>query len=64
MGAHEIPVEWRHDRAATCRRVTDEMIPRVAAEALAEWCDVFCEDGVFTPDESERHPARWALRTG
>jgi len=28
------------------------MIPRVAAEGLAEWCDVFCETGVFTPDES------------
>ena len=28
------------------------MIPAVAAERLAEWCDVFCEDGVFTPEES------------
>ena len=30
----------------------DEMIPAVAPEGLAEWCDVFCETGVFTPDES------------
>jgi imidazolonepropionase len=30
------------------------MIPRVAAEGLAEWCDVFCETGVFSPEESER----------
>jgi imidazolonepropionase len=29
------------------------MIPRVVEEGLAEWCDVFCEQGVFTPDESE-----------
>jgi imidazolonepropionase len=32
--------------------VIDEMIPAVAAEGLAEWCDVFCETGVFTPEES------------
>ena len=28
------------------------MIPAIADEQLAEWCDVFCEQGVFTPDES------------
>ena len=32
--------------------VVNEMIPAVARERLAEWCDVFCETGVFTPDES------------
>lgn len=54
MGAHEVPVEWRHDAEAYVARVVDEMIPRVAAEGLAEWCDVFCETGVFTPAQSER----------
>jgi imidazolonepropionase len=34
------------------RLVVDEMLPAVAAEGLAEWNDVFCERGVFTPDES------------
>jgi imidazolonepropionase len=34
--------------------VIDEMIPAVAADATAQWCDVFCETGVFTPDESMR----------
>ena len=53
LGAHEIPLEWRHDRRAYLRLVTDEMIPRAAAEGLADWCDVFCETGVFTPGESE-----------
>jgi imidazolonepropionase len=52
MGAHEIPVEYRSTREAYIRIVVDEMIPAVAADALAEWCDVFCETGVFTPDES------------
>jgi imidazolonepropionase len=52
MGAHEVPAEYRGRRADYTRAVIDEMIPAVAAERLAEWCDVFCEDGVFTPDES------------
>jgi imidazolonepropionase len=52
MGAHEIPVEYRHRREDYVRIVVEEMIPAVAAERLAAWCDVFCEAGVFTPDES------------
>jgi imidazolonepropionase len=52
MGAHEIPVEYRQRRRDYVDLVVREMIPAVAAEGLAEWCDVFCETGVFTPDES------------
>jgi imidazolonepropionase len=52
MGAHEVPVEFRHDRAAYVRDIIDVMIPAIADEQLAEWCDVFCEQGVFTPDET------------
>jgi imidazolonepropionase len=52
MGAHEVPVEYRGRRADYVRLVIDEMIPAIADEGLAEWCDVFCEQGVFTPDES------------
>ena len=52
MGAHEIPIEYRDRRDAYVALVIDEMIPAVARERLAEWCDVFCERGVFTPDES------------
>lgn len=54
MGAHEIPLEYRQRRDDYVRLVTDEMLPRVADEGLAEWCDVFCETGVFTPAESQR----------
>lgn len=53
MGAHEVPVEFRGRRAAYVRSVIDDMIPAVAREGLADWCDVFCETGVFTPDESQ-----------
>jgi imidazolonepropionase len=53
MGAHEVPPEYRHRRTDYVDLVVGEMIPRVAAEGLASWCDVFCEEGVFTPEESE-----------
>jgi len=53
MGAHEIPPEYRSRRDAYVKLVIEDMIPRVAAEGLAAWCDVFCEGGVFTPGESE-----------
>jgi imidazolonepropionase len=52
MGAHEIPVEFRSRREAYVRAIVDDMIPAVAGAGLAEWCDVFCETGVFTPAES------------
>ncbi len=54
MGAHEIPIEYRDRRHEYERLVVERMIPTVANELLAEWCDVFCETGVFTPDESRR----------
>ena len=52
MGAHEIPEEFRGRRRDYVDDVIRQMIPAVAREGLARWCDVFCEDGVFTPDES------------
>lgn len=52
LGAHEIPLEYRSRRDEYLRVVVNDMIPAVAAESLAEWCDVFCEHGVFTADES------------
>lgn len=52
LGAHEIPAEYRDRRDDYIRLIIDEMLPRVAAEGLAEWCDVFCDVGFFTPDES------------
>ena len=52
MGAHEIPLEYRGRRGEYVALVIEEMLPRVAEAALAEYCDVFCERGVFTPEES------------
>jgi imidazolonepropionase len=52
LGAHDIPAEFASRRADYVSCIVNEMIPRVAAEDLAEWCDVFCDAGFFTPDES------------
>jgi imidazolonepropionase len=52
LGAHTFPAEFRSRREAYVSLVIDEMIPRVAEEKLAEFCDVFCEQNVFTTDEA------------
>ena len=52
LGAHDIPAEFKSRRADYVACIVNEMIPRVAAEGLAEWCDVFCDAGYFTPEES------------
>lgn len=54
LGAHEVPDEFRGHSAAYVDVVVNEMLPGVAAEKLAEYCDVFCEAGVFTTDEARR----------
>ncbi|HEX8352063.1 MAG TPA: imidazolonepropionase [Pyrinomonadaceae bacterium] len=54
LGAHEVPDEYRGRRGEYVRLVVEEMLPRVAAEGLAEFCDVFCEERVFTVEESRR----------
>lgn len=57
LGAHEVPLEYREaprTREEYIACVTDEMIPAVAAEGLARFCDVFCEPGVYTVDETRR----------
>src|SRR5262249_12820270 len=54
LGAHAVPPEFRDDRAGYVRLLTDEMLPEVARRGLADFCDVFCETGVFSLEESER----------
>ncbi|MDT5159569.1 MAG: imidazolonepropionase [Acidobacteriota bacterium] len=54
LGAHEVPDEYRGRREEYVDLVVEEMLPRVAVEGLAEFCDVFCEERVFTVGESRR----------
>lgn len=52
LGAHAIPDE--QDQESYVDSVIDEQLPAVADQGVAEYIDVFCDDGVFTPDESRR----------
>ena len=54
LGAHEIPDEFQNNKEKYIELIIKEMIPYVAAEKLAIYCDVFCEKGVFEIDDSER----------
>jgi len=54
MGAHAIPKEYSGDRNGYIALLTEEILPIVSRENLAEFCDVFCETSVFTTDESRR----------
>lgn len=54
LGAHALPPEYQADREGYLRLLCEEMIPRAAAEGLARFCDVFCEEGVFTVEEARR----------
>ena len=54
LAAHEIPPEFREDRGEWVRIVAEQIVPRAAREGLARFCDVFCEEGVFTVPESRR----------
>ena len=54
LGAHEVPDEYRGRREEYVTLVTEEMLPRVDSEGLAEFCDAFCEERVFTVEDSRR----------
>lgn len=52
MGAHALPEEYGYDRESYIDLLIDQMLPKVAEEKLAEFCDIFCESGVFSADEA------------
>jgi len=54
LAAHEIPPEYRHDHGRWVDLICDEIVPATAAAGLARFCDVFCEQGVFSAEESRR----------
>ncbi|MCL6573357.1 MAG: imidazolonepropionase, partial [Bacillus sp. (in: Bacteria)] len=54
MGAHAVPKEYKETPDEFVRLLIEEMIPKVAKLGLAEFNDVFCEQGVFTPGQSEQ----------
>ena len=54
LGAHAVPKEYKENREGYIKLMCEEVIPQVAREGLAEFCDVFCETGVFDAAEAER----------
>lgn len=54
LGAHEVPLEHRAQRTRYLELLVEEMLPAVAERGLAAFCDVFCEQGVFSVEETRR----------
>lgn len=54
LGAHATPLEYKGRTEDYVEMVIHKMIPKVAGEGLAKFCDVFCEDGAFNLDQSRR----------
>ncbi|MBP5663943.1 MAG: imidazolonepropionase [Bacteroidales bacterium] len=54
LGAHGVPEEYKGRQEEYVDLIINEMIPMVAAEDLADYIDVFCDRGFFTPEETER----------
>ncbi|WML39426.1 imidazolonepropionase [Neobacillus sp. OS1-2] len=52
MGAHAVPKEYKENPDEFVRLLVEDMIPKVAELGLADFNDVFCEHGVFTPEQS------------
>ncbi|MBE6065773.1 imidazolonepropionase [Clostridium cochlearium] len=54
MGAHATPEEYKDRNEEYINFLLEEVLPKVAEEKLAEFCDVFCEEGVFSVEESRK----------
>ena len=54
LGAHAVPPEFRGRQTEYVKHIITEMLPAVASRNLAKHCDVFCDKGYFTVDESEK----------
>jgi imidazolonepropionase len=53
LGAHTYPIAYRENHETYIREILEEMLPVIAREKLADYIDVFCENGFFNPGESE-----------
>lgn len=53
LGAHTFPLEFKNNHQGYIDKIINEMLPAVKAEKLADYIDVFCENGFFSPEEME-----------
>ena len=63
LGAHAIPLEYKDKPDDYVELIISDMIPKIVKEGLAEFCDVFCEKGIFSIEQS-RKILKTALRYG
>lgn len=54
LGAHALPPEFKGKREAYIDKITGEMLPKVTKENLADYIDIFCEDGYFTVEDTHK----------
>lgn len=54
LAAHAYPIEYKENHQGYLKLIIDEMLPVIAAEGLADYMDVFCEQGFFSVDETDR----------
>jgi len=54
LGAHMVPPEYKDNKLGYLDLIISEMIPKIVSEELAEFCDVFCEEGIFTIEETKK----------
>jgi len=54
LGAHSYPLEYRNNHQGYLNILVDEMLPYIFEHKLADYCDVFCEQGFFSPEETEQ----------
>ena len=54
LAAHAYPADYKQNKEAYIKLIIDEMLPRVAGEGLADYMDVFCEEGFFSVDDTDR----------
>lgn len=54
LGAHAVPSAYQHKRSEYIKLIIDKMLPTVADEKLADYCDVFCDRGFFTVEETDK----------
>ena len=54
LAAHAYPIEYKENKESYIKLIIDEMLPKVAGEGLADYMDVFCEEGFFSVSDTEK----------
>lgn len=53
LGAHAVPLDYKDDKSGYLKMMMEELLPRIVEEGLADYIDIFCEQGYFTVEDAE-----------